>query len=137
MSYRYQGSFQRPQPQASYQPAAKRRLSAQPIMAALLGTFVVVSLLVLLAGRVPGPPEVRPLPGVDYRQYEQRDLRLLGDDDGYGYTVEGNVHLPIERAMDLLVQRGLPTVAAPVEEVVVDEDEAEGEAADEEETTQP
>lgn len=129
MSYRYQGSFQRPQPQAYRPEGTARRLSAQPIMAVLLAAFVVVSLLVLLAGRMPGPPEVLPLQGVDYRQYVERDQRLLGS---YGYTLEGNVHLPVERAMDLIVQRGLPTVAAPVEEVLVDEEEAS-----EEETTQP
>jgi hypothetical protein len=105
MSYRYPESYQ---PQQAYQaqPAARRTPSARPIMAALLATFVVVSLLVLLAGRVPFVPDVVPLSGPTYRDYVIPDRQLL---DSYGFTTEGRVHIPIERAMDLVVERGLPT----------------------------
>lgn len=104
MSYRYQGSYQS-QSQGSYQNV-RRTPSARPIMAALLATFVIVSLLVLLAGRVPFVPSVTPLVGPTYRDYVIPDRQLL---DSYGFTTEGQVHIPIDRAMDLIVERGLPT----------------------------
>lgn len=102
MSYRYQGSYQG-MPQAQTE---RRTPSARPIMAALLTTFVVVSLLVLLAGRMPSVPDVTPLVGPTYRDYVLADRQLL---DSYGFTTEGRVHIPIERSMDLIVERGLPT----------------------------
>jgi hypothetical protein len=104
MDYRYQSSYQ---PERVFQPqaAARRTPSARPIMAALLATFVVVSLLVLLAGRVPFVPDVVPLSGPTAQEYVARDRQLLSS---YGFTTEGRVHVPIEHAMDLLVERGLP-----------------------------
>lgn len=95
MSYRYQ---------RSYQPI-QRAPSAVRIMATLLVVFVIVSLMVILAGRVPFAPRVTPLSGPTYLDYVIPDRELL---DSYGFTVDGSVHIPINRAMDLLVERGLP-----------------------------
>lgn len=100
MSYRYGNS----------PPAARQAPSERRIMTALLIGFVVVSLAVLLAGRVPFVPSVTPISGPSYRTYVEDDRRLLGS---YGYTLEGRVHIPIERAMDLLAERGLPTRDSP------------------------
>lgn len=80
------------------------------LMTALLIAFVVVSLAVLLAGRVPFSPSVTPLSGPNYRSYVEDDRALLS---GYGYTTEGRVHIPIDLAMDLIVERGLPTRENP------------------------
>jgi hypothetical protein len=95
MSYRYGNSVQ-----AARQPNERR------IMIALLIGFVVLSLLVLMAGRFPLSPTVTPLSGPSYTTYVEDDRQLLGS---YGYTLEGTVHIPIERAMDLIAERGLPT----------------------------
>lgn len=95
MSYRYQRPYQ----------SIQRSPSAVRIMAALLVVFVVVSLMVILAGRVPFAPSVTPLSGPTYLDYVIPDRELLSS---YGFTVEGSVHIPIDRAMDLLVERGLP-----------------------------
>jgi hypothetical protein len=95
MSYRYGNSAQ-----AARQPNERR------IMIALLVGFVVVSLLVLTAGRFPISPTVTPLSGPNYTTYVENDRQLLAS---YGRTLEGTVHIPIERAMDLVVERGLPT----------------------------
>ncbi|NWF80567.1 MAG: hypothetical protein HXY37_11045 [Chloroflexi bacterium] len=100
MSYRYQ---------SSYQPA-RRAPGAIQIMSGLLVTFVVVSLLVMLAGRVPFVPSVTPIAGPTYKDYVLPARELL---TSYGYTLEGNVHIPIDRAMDLIAERGLPTRSNP------------------------
>lgn len=96
MSYRYGNSA----PAAGQVPYERR------VMIALLIGFVVVSLAVLLAGRVPFTPSATPLSGPTYRTYVESDRQLLA---GYGYTLEGRVHIPIDRAIDLVVERGLPT----------------------------
>ncbi|HMQ30561.1 MAG TPA: hypothetical protein PKD53_07515 [Chloroflexaceae bacterium] len=95
MSYRYGTTVQ-----------TRRQPNERRIMIALLVGFLVVSLAVLLAGRVPISPTPTPLTGPTYRSYVENDRRLLGS---YGYTLEGRVHIPIERAMDLVAERGLPT----------------------------
>lgn len=100
MSYRYQ---------SSYQPA-RRAPGAIQIMSGLLATFVVVSLLVMLAGRVPFVPSVTPIAGPTYKDYVIPARELL---TSYGYTMEGSVHIPIDRAMDLIAERGLPTRSNP------------------------
>lgn len=133
MSYRYQSSYQAPKVYQDEAPQ-RRRPSAQPLMVAMLVTFVVVSLLVLLAGRMPFSPEVLPLQGPTYREYVERDRARLG---AYGWEGESRnviVHIPVERAMDRLVERGLPTVVAPAEEVLPADEEA---PAEEQPATQP
>ena len=96
MSYRFGDSYQ----------SQQRLPGARQVMATLLAAFLVVSLVVLLAGRVPFVPSVTPLSGPTYRDYVEPVRQLLGS---YGYTLEGNVHIPIETAMDLVAERGLPT----------------------------
>lgn len=97
MSYRTRTpEYAQPQPAL---PSARR------IMVAMLVTFVVVSFLVLFAGRLPVTPQPLFPEGPTYRQYTQEADVLLSS---YGNTIEGRVHIPIDRAMDLIVERGLP-----------------------------
>ena len=96
MSYRFTGS---------YSTVERTAPSAWRLMLAALLAFILISFLVLLAGRVPFTPTPTAIEGSTYRDYVSQDRTLL---DGYGYTTEGNVHIPIDRAMDLLVERGLP-----------------------------
>jgi hypothetical protein len=103
MSYRYGNDYQappQPRPQAPTGVPDERRL-----MIGLLIGFLVVALVVLLAGRVPFKPNVTPLSGPTAAEYQAEARTLLGS---YGYTLEGTVHIPIDRAMDLIAERGLP-----------------------------
>jgi hypothetical protein len=95
---------------AGYEPAPSQLPSAPRIMTALLLAFIVFSLLIILAGRVPFVPTPAAIEGNTYQQYLARDRELLGS---YGNTAEGGVHIPIDRAMQLVVQRGLPVRANP------------------------
>lgn len=111
MSYRFQPSYPPEQRQVAYQPAPRGGApGVVQIMSGLLVAFLVVSLLVMLAGRVPFVPSVTPLDGPTYKDYVIPDRELL---NSYGYTLEGKVHIPIDRAMDLTVERGLPTRSNP------------------------
>ncbi len=97
MSYRYSN---RPTPTA---PPVSMRM----IMTGMLIAFVVVTLLIFLAGRVPFTPTPSPLdPATTYRQYVDAARAKLGS---YARTPDGRIQIPIDRAMDLLVERGLPT----------------------------
>ena len=92
------------------------RMAPQPsavrLMVALLVAFVVLALLTLFAGALPLTPQPLPNQGATYRQYVANDRQLL---ESYGYTMEGKVHIPIERAMELTAERGLPTRDNPSE----------------------
>ncbi|MEI7769265.1 MAG: hypothetical protein WCI67_04715 [Chloroflexales bacterium] len=79
--------------------------SALRIMTALLVSFVVISLLILLAGRLPFTPTPLTDSSTTSKVYVERDTTLLTT---YGNTVEGKVHIPIDQAMKLIVERGLP-----------------------------
>ena len=79
--------------------------SALRLMTALVVVFVLMTLLVLFAGRVPFRPAPVLQPATIATYYIERDTQLLST---YGYTLEGTVHIPIERAMELVVERGLP-----------------------------
>ena len=61
---------------------------------------------------LPPPPRIQPLPGVDMQSYYQSQQNLLNT---YGWVDKQNgiVRLPIDRAMTLLLQRGLPVRTAP------------------------
>lgn len=96
MSYRYGNSYTRPAPEPSL----------RTMMTGLLVAFVVVSLLVFLFGRVPFTPSVTPLDGPNYKEFVARDTELLTT---YGRNADGTIHIPIDRAMDLVAERGLPT----------------------------
>lgn len=87
---------------------APRQPSLRTMMTGLLVAFVVVSLLVFLAGRVPFVPTPSPVDRsqTTYRNYVEADRALLSE---YARTSDGRIQIPIDRAMDLLVERGLPT----------------------------
>lgn len=61
---------------------------------------------------VPPPPRIQAEPGVDMQTYYQSQQNLLNT---YGWIDKQNgiVRLPIDRAMQLLLQRGLPVRPAP------------------------
>jgi hypothetical protein len=99
-SYRFSNSF----------PARAPQPSLRTMMTGLLVGFVVVSLLVFLFGRVPFTPGSTPLDGPSYKEYVANDTELLTT---YGRTPQGSIHIPIDRAMDLIAQRGLPTRENP------------------------
>ena len=81
------------------------------MMTGLLIGFVVVTLLLFLAGRVPFTPTVSPLdPATTYKVYVDDARAKLGT---YERTADGRIQIPIDRAMDLLVERGLPTRENP------------------------
>ena len=56
----------------------------------------------------PPPPRIQPDPRVDMRSYAESQEKLLNT---YGWIDRQNgvVRLPIDRAMELLLERGLPT----------------------------
>jgi hypothetical protein len=57
-----------------------------------------------------------PTPRLQYDDaYEMQTFRTSEDDwlKSTGKDGAGNIHIPVERAMDLLVQRGLPQVSGP------------------------
>jgi len=56
---------------------------------------------------LPPPPRIQPVPGVDMQSYYQSQQNLLST---YGWVDKQNgiVRLPIDRAMQLLLERGLP-----------------------------
>ena len=60
------------------------------------------------ARAVPPLPQLQVHPVADLQQYREDQAKAL---DSYGWVdrSRGTVHIPIERAMDLLLQRGLPT----------------------------
>lgn len=61
---------------------------------------------------LPPPPRIQSVPGVDMQSYYQSQQNLLNT---YGWVDKHNgiVRLPIDRAMELLLQRGLPVRSAP------------------------
>ncbi|WP_322817083.1 hypothetical protein [Chloroflexus sp.] len=110
MSYRPNYSASRYTSRQPAQPArAARSTMAEPSLSRLMITalmvFLVLSMVVLLAGRLPFTPQPAPVTGNTYRSYVSEARTLL---NSYGYTMEGKVHIPIDRAMDLIVERGLP-----------------------------
>jgi hypothetical protein len=89
----------------TYDQAQAKPPSALRIMTALLVAFVIVSLLIILAGRLPFTPTPLANTGTTYKQYVARDTELLST---YGNTIEGKVHIPIDQAIKLIAERGLP-----------------------------
>ena len=59
---------------------------------------------------LPPPPRIQPDPGADLRSYRESEQNLLNT---YGWVDRQNgvVRMPVDRAMELLLQRGLPTRA--------------------------
>jgi hypothetical protein len=68
------------------------------------------------AGRpLPSPPRIQANPGADMQSYSESQQNLLNT---YGWIDRQNgvVRLPIDRAMELLLERGLPTRSAATPE---------------------
>ncbi|NTV63277.1 MAG: hypothetical protein HGA65_07040 [Oscillochloris sp.] len=106
MSYRVRSFAPAPAPKsASDQPQVP---SALRIMTALVIAFVLISLLILLAGRVPFSPQPLPQSGSTSAQYVSDANQLLTT---YGRNADGTYHIPINEAMKLIVERGLPVRA--------------------------
>jgi hypothetical protein len=59
---------------------------------------------------LPPPPRIQPDPGADLQSYREAEQTLLKT---YGWVDRQNgvVRMPVDRAMELLLQRGLPTRA--------------------------
>lgn len=57
---------------------------------------------------LPSPPRIQPNPAADMQSYSQSQQNLLNT---YGWIDRQNgiVRMPIDRAMELLLERGLPT----------------------------
>lgn len=57
---------------------------------------------------IPPPPRIQAYPGVDMQSYYESQQQIL---NSYGWIdrQSGVVRLPIDRAMELILQRGLPT----------------------------
>jgi hypothetical protein len=60
-----------------------------------------------MQGRLPPAPRLQTNPIGDLRAFQTGEEKVL---DSYGWLDQkaGTVHIPIDRAMDLVVQRGLP-----------------------------
>ena len=69
---------------------------------------------VKVADELPAGPRLQVVPGLDLREMKAAEDDRLS---GYGWVDEGGrvVHIPIEKAMDVVVEQGLPTrgAAAP------------------------
>ena len=63
---------------------------------------------VKVADEIPAGPRLQVVPGLDLREMEAAEEDRL---NGYGWVDEGGrvVHIPIEKAMDVVVEKGLPT----------------------------
>ena len=61
---------------------------------------------------LPPGPRVQPNPGADMQSYYESQQKIL---NSYGWVdrQKGIVRLPIDRAMQLLLERGLPTRSVP------------------------
>lgn len=61
--------------------------------------------------RLPPPPRLQPSPKLDLQRMRQEEERVL---NSYGWVDQqaGVVRIPIDRAIDLVVQRGLPVQPA-------------------------
>ncbi len=61
---------------------------------------------------LPPLPRLQPAPGIDLEQYRMRSSQML---ESYQWIDRDGqvVRIPIERAMQLLLERGLPEVQAP------------------------
>ncbi|MEZ5366102.1 MAG: hypothetical protein R2748_28150 [Bryobacterales bacterium] len=62
---------------------------------------------VKVADEVPSGPRLQVVPGLDLREIRAAEEDRL---NGYGWVDEGGrvVHIPIEKAIDVLIERGVP-----------------------------
>ena len=66
---------------------------------------------VKVADELPAGPRVQVVPGLDLREMRAAEQDRL---NGYGWVDEGGrvVHIPIDKAIDALIEKGLPTRSA-------------------------
>jgi len=86
-------------------PAQVQAPSALRIMTAFVIAFVLITLVIMLAGRVPFVPSPITQPGTPAAQYVEQANQLLTTS---GRNSDGTYHIPIEQAMKLITERGLP-----------------------------
>ena len=69
---------------------------------------------VKVADELPNGPRLQVVPGLDLHEMQDAEQDRL---NSYGWVDEGGrvVHIPIERAMDVVVEQGLPVRATAVE----------------------
>jgi hypothetical protein len=67
----------------------------------------------------PGVPRLEVTPGADMERYREKEEKLL---NSYGWVDQqrGVARIPIQRAMDLLLQKGLPVRTGPPQQGIVD-----------------
>jgi hypothetical protein len=67
----------------------------------------------------PGVPRLEVTPGADMERYREKEEKLL---DSYGWVDKerGVVRIPVQRAMDLVLQKGLPVRTGPPQQGIVD-----------------
>ncbi len=89
-------------------PTRKKMSVAVMLMATALVVFVALSVLIVVMGKLPTRPVLTQVGSAqEWRTLRAEQQELLGS---YGWIDEENsvVHIPVERAMSLLVERGLP-----------------------------
>jgi hypothetical protein len=61
---------------------------------------------------LPPGPRLQTAPVIDLQEYLQREQQRL---NSYGWVDQstGKVHIPIEKAMEMIVQRGVPSTTQP------------------------
>jgi hypothetical protein len=101
MSYRFQNDYYAPIQQ-------KPTRVARNAMIGMLATFLVFAVLFFFLGDVEQSVVPETISGPNYTQVNQEYQQRLTN---YGWVDRnaGKVHIPIDRAIDLLAQRGLPT----------------------------
>ena len=73
--------------------------------------------------RLPAGPRLQPIPANEIFEFRQRENAELSE---YGWVDRnaGTVHIPIEQAKELLLQRGLPSRPAPAPDATAGADAA-------------
>lgn len=109
--------------------------AVRPVLAILVATLILIPLLSLLmwgvmpwlqpepqpaSGVQPGPvsapgPRLQRAPQADLAEWRRQQAERLNS-TGWIDRETGTLHIPIDRAMDLLVERGLPEQDQPTEE---------------------
>lgn len=87
--------------------------SARTMVITFMAIFITVSMTVLVAGRMPVAPTSYAQPtGIVYREVQKESNAELSS---YGWVDKSQqkVHIPIEQAMKLIMERGLPTRPQP------------------------
>ncbi|MCG8351097.1 MAG: hypothetical protein MI924_25285 [Chloroflexales bacterium] len=77
---------------------------ASSIMLTILIVFAIMSISIVALGQLPSPLLPAPYSGPVYRDIKGSDEAQL---NGYGWVDQANgvVHIPIEAAMDLIIER--------------------------------